>query len=43
TDPLFATYLRKFMDDEVTPLIEQLEGIDLTQYKDTLIERFANP
>jgi len=43
SDPLFATYLRCFMDDEVTPLIEQLEGIDLTQYKDTLIERFANP
>ncbi|WP_351017674.1 mannitol dehydrogenase family protein [Shewanella sp. AC91-MNA-CIBAN-0169] len=43
SDPLFATYLRKFMDDEVTPLIEQLEGIDLTQYKDTLIERFSNP
>ncbi|WP_282111144.1 mannitol dehydrogenase family protein [Shewanella algicola] len=43
SDPLFATYLRRFMDDEVTPLIDQLEGIDLTQYKDTLIERFANP
>ncbi|GGP58432.1 mannitol dehydrogenase family protein [Shewanella saliphila] len=43
SDPLFATYLRKFMDDEVTPLIEQLPGIDLNQYKDTLIERFANP
>ncbi|MGI2173762.1 mannitol dehydrogenase family protein [Shewanella ulleungensis] len=43
TDPLFAKYLRQFMDDEVTPLIDQLEGIDLTQYKDTLIERFANP
>lgn len=43
TDPLFAAYLRKFMDDEVTPLLDQLDGIDLTQYKDTLIERFANP
>ena len=43
SDPLFAAYLRKFMDDEVTPLIDKLEGIDLTQYKDTLIERFANP
>ncbi|QDE31359.1 mannitol dehydrogenase family protein [Shewanella polaris] len=43
SDPLFSSYLRRFMDDEVTPLIEQLEGIDLTQYKDTLIERFANP
>ncbi|MCL1046748.1 mannitol dehydrogenase family protein [Shewanella electrodiphila] len=42
-DPLFAEYLRVFMDKEVTPLLEQLEGIDLTQYKDTLIERFSNP
>ena len=43
SDPLFAKYLRAFMDKEVTPNLEQLEGIDLEIYKDTLIERFANP
>jgi mannitol 2-dehydrogenase len=43
SDPVFATYLRRFMDDEVTPLIEPLEGIALSDYKDALIERFANP
>lgn len=43
SDPLFARYLRAFMDLEVTPLLEQLEGINLEVYKDTLIERFSNP
>ncbi|MBW8190598.1 mannitol dehydrogenase family protein [Neiella marina] len=42
-DLLFARYLRTFMDDEVTPLLDALPGIDLTAYKDTLIERFSNP
>jgi mannitol 2-dehydrogenase len=42
SDPIFAEYLRAFMDKEVTPNLEQLEGIDLKLYKDTLIERFAN-
>ena len=43
SDELFATYLRTFMDKEVTPNLEPLEGIDFQSYKDTLIERFANP
>lgn len=42
-DPLFATYLRRFMDFEVTPVLEPVEGIDLESYKDSLIERFGNP
>lgn len=43
SDPLFAQYLRAFMDLEVTPLLDALPGIDIDSYKDTLIERFANP
>tara|TARA_B110001469_G_C9646833_1_gene327366 strand:- start:2487 stop:4037 length:1551 start_codon:yes stop_codon:yes gene_type:complete len=43
SDKDFAEYLRAFMDLEVTPLLDELDGIDLNQYKDTLIERFANP
>lgn len=43
SDPLFAKYLRAFMDAEVSHLLEQLDGIDLEQYKDTLLERFSNP
>jgi len=42
-DPLFAKYLRGFMDIEATPVLDQVEGIDLTAYKDNLIERFGNP
>jgi len=43
SDKDFAQYLRAFMDLEVTPLLDELEGIDLEEYKDTLIERFSNP
>jgi fructuronate reductase/mannitol 2-dehydrogenase len=31
------------MDDEVTPLIRCPEGIDLAEYKATLLQRFGNP
>ncbi len=42
-DPLFAAYLRNFMDLEATPVLDEVEGIDLDAYKDSLIERFSNP
>jgi len=42
-DALFATYLRRFMDVEATPVLDPVEGIDLDAYKDSLIERFGNP
>lgn len=35
--------VRTMMDVEVTPLIGVVPGIDIEAYKDTLIERFANP
>jgi mannitol 2-dehydrogenase len=31
------------MDSEVTPVLGTVEGIDLTKYKDNLIQRFGNP
>jgi mannitol 2-dehydrogenase len=37
------TLVEKMMDDEVTPLLSKVPGVDLTEYKKTLIERFANP
>ncbi|MDF7825355.1 mannitol dehydrogenase family protein [Pontiellaceae bacterium B12227] len=43
TDPLFASYLRAFMDIEATPVLDEVEGIDLDAYKDSLIDRFGNP
>ncbi|MFC7338029.1 mannitol dehydrogenase family protein [Haloferula chungangensis] len=42
-DPLFATYLRRFMDAEATPVLAPVEGVDIEDYKDSLLERFANP
>ena len=42
-DPLIAAFLREFMDREVTPVLEEVEGIDLEIYKNGLLQRFANP
>ncbi|MDJ0394682.1 mannitol dehydrogenase family protein [Rhodococcus sp. G-MC3] len=42
-DPLFATFLLAYMDNEATPTLQPVPGIDLGDYKKTLIERFSNP
>ncbi|MCB9875676.1 MAG: mannitol dehydrogenase family protein [Planctomycetaceae bacterium] len=42
-DDLFATYLRQFFDREATPVLDPVEGIDLDEYKASLVERFGNP
>jgi mannitol 2-dehydrogenase len=42
-DPQFRTLIRRMMDDEVTPLLPPVPGIDLAAYKDTLMTRFDNP
>lgn len=42
-DKTFADFLRAFMDKEATPVLDEVEGIDLEAYKDSLMERFANP
>ncbi|MGY1592928.1 mannitol dehydrogenase family protein [Geodermatophilus sp. SYSU D00708] len=42
-DPVFAEYVTRLMDDEVTPLLPQPDGVDLAEYKRTLVQRFANP
>jgi len=41
-DPLIATFLRRYMDQEATPTLDALPGVDLEAYKTELIERFAN-
>lgn len=41
-DTDFATFLRAFMDQEVSPTLGDLGGIDLEAYKDSLINRFSN-
>ncbi|TWU15491.1 mannitol dehydrogenase family protein [Allorhodopirellula heiligendammensis] len=42
-DDLFRSYLRQFFDREATPVLDDVEGIDLDEYKATLIQRFGNP
>jgi len=41
-DPLFAGFLRAYMDAEATPTLAPVPGIDLDAYKTKLIERFSN-
>jgi mannitol 2-dehydrogenase len=42
-DPVFFNFVRGFMDEEATPILEAVPGIDLEAYKDTLMQRFKNP
>jgi mannitol 2-dehydrogenase len=42
-DPLFAGFLLAYMDDEATPTLLPVPGIDLEWYKPNLIDRFSNP
>ena len=41
-DPLFVRYMRAYMDLDVTPQLAPVPGIDLTDYKNTLVARFSN-
>jgi mannitol 2-dehydrogenase len=43
TDAQLVTLLRRYMDDEATPTLEPVPGVDLDGYKRQLIARFANP
>jgi mannitol 2-dehydrogenase len=42
-DALFREFLRRYMDEEATPTLDPVPGVDLQEYKETLIERFSNP
>lgn len=42
-DDAIARFLRDYMDNEGTPTLHPVPGIDLDEYKDTLIARFSNP
>ena len=42
-DPLFQAFLLGYMDEEATPTLPPVPGVDLTGYQHTLIERFSNP
>ncbi|MEM7656994.1 MAG: mannitol dehydrogenase family protein [Bacteroidota bacterium] len=42
-DEVFSTFMRQFMDQEASPVVGEVAGMDLDRYKDQLAERFANP
>ncbi|MBF8184346.1 mannitol dehydrogenase family protein [Nonomuraea sp. K274] len=42
-DAAFAGFLRRLMDDDLSPTLDGLEGFDLAEYKESLLTRFANP
>ena len=42
-DNVFSAFMRAFMDKEATPVVGEVEGINLKEYKDNLESRFANP
>jgi mannitol 2-dehydrogenase len=43
SDPLLGRYAKALMDDEIGPLLPDILGRDLSGYKRTLLDRFANP
>jgi mannitol 2-dehydrogenase len=42
-DPLFQRFLLGYMEEEATPTLRPVPGIDLGEYRANLIERFSNP
>jgi mannitol 2-dehydrogenase len=42
-DPLFRAFLRGYMDTEATPTLPPVPGVDLDEYKSTLLGRLSNP
>lgn len=43
TDPAIAGFLLKYMQNEATPTLLPVPGVDLNGYQHKLIERFSNP
>ncbi len=42
-DPVFRAFLLGYLDQEATPTLPPVPGVDLDEYKRTLLDRFANP
>ncbi|EWH08624.1 D-mannonate oxidoreductase [Catenovulum agarivorans DS-2] len=42
-DATFSQFLLAYLDKEATATLEPVPGIDLTEYKKTVLARFANP
>ncbi len=42
-DVRIKTLVKRMMDEEAAPTLSEVPGVNLEEYKDTLIERYANP
>lgn len=42
-DPAFVRFMRRLMDEDVTPTLHMPAGVDVGAYKQSLVERFVNP
>jgi mannitol-1-phosphate/altronate dehydrogenase len=42
-DATLRAFIARFMDDDVTSLLPPVPGIDVADYKRTLLQRFSNP
>ena len=42
-EPIFAEYVTHFLNEEVTPHLDPVPGVDLSDYKKTVVRRFGNP
>jgi len=43
SDPLFAEFILGYMEEEATPTLRPVPGIDLHAYRTELLHRFSNP
>lgn len=42
-DPAYVHFMRRLMDEDVTPTLHLPAGVNVGAYKDSLVERFVNP
>jgi mannitol 2-dehydrogenase len=42
SDPVFTDFLGGYMDQEATPTLAPVPGVDLEDYKDQLLQRLAS-
>ncbi len=43
TDPVLVDLLRTFLDHDAIPFVQGPPGLSLTEYRDTILNRFGNP
>jgi mannitol 2-dehydrogenase len=42
-DPVFFNFVKDFLNEEVTSILDEVPGINVEEYKETLMQRFSNP